>query len=84
MEAGGVACSEELLRIGAVAVAAQLQWTGQADVQLAVVGAGVAIAAFAGGQGLSSVEGFHVVRSVEVVNGNLWGAKCELGAQREL
>ncbi|GAA3493643.1 hypothetical protein GCM10019016_007420 [Streptomyces prasinosporus] len=57
-EAGRVAGREQLLRIGAPAVAAQFRGGAQTDVQLAVGGDGAALAAVGGG-GDSGVERVH-------------------------
>ena len=59
VEAGGVSGCEELLRVGPLAASAQFDGAGQGDIQLAVVGPRSAVASFARGECLGSVEGFH-------------------------
>ncbi|MNR61383.1 hypothetical protein D3C85_1831260 [compost metagenome] len=61
MEAGCVAGGEKLLRVGSFTVATEFHGAGECYIQFAVIGAGVAIAAFAGGKCLSSVESLHGV-----------------------
>ncbi|CAM5697461.1 hypothetical protein SHIRM173S_02154 [Streptomyces hirsutus] len=57
-ETGRVTGGEQLLRVGALAVAAQLHGGAEAEVQLAVGGDGAAVAAVGGG-GDSGVERVH-------------------------
>ena len=59
MEAGGVADGEQLLGVGAVAAATHLLRDREVEVERAVGGAAVTVAAFAGGQRLGGVEGLH-------------------------
>src|ERR1700759_1864468 len=59
MEARGVADGEQLLGVGAGPAAAHLLRNGEIQIQLAVRGAAVTVAAFAGGQRFGGVEGLH-------------------------
>src|SRR4051812_16394065 len=64
-EAGGVPGGEQLLRVGSLAVAAQLHRRRQLDVDLAVVGDGASVPAVGGGgdSGVERVHGNHLSRS---------------------